>query len=81
MKLKISCFQSAEEAKLWYILPGGKILSLSRMRAEARSLMIYWRRMCLNTEQKDEPSSVFKKGFFSHKSVEQSQCKQTNKRI
>lgn len=50
------------------ILPGGKILSLSRMRADARSLMIYWRRTYLNTERKGAPSSVFKKGSFSHRS-------------
>lgn len=61
------------------ILPGGKILSLSRMRADARSLIMYWRRTYLNTEQKDAPSSVFKKGSFSHRSVDQGRTKKTVK--
>lgn len=41
------------------------------MRADARSLMIYWRRTYLNTERKVAPSSVFKKGSFSHRSINQ----------
>lgn len=54
-------------------LPGGRILSRSRMRADARSLMMYWRRTCLNTERKGAPSSVFRKGSFSHRSAGQSE--------
>lgn len=76
IKWKISFFQSREKAKSWsnyvrrkHILPGGNMLSLSRMRADARSLMMYWRRTYLNTERKGAPSSVFKKGSFSHRSV------------
>lgn len=49
--------------------PGGRILSRSRFRADARSLMMYWRRTCLKTELKDAPSSVFRNGSFSHRSV------------
>lgn len=49
------------------------MLSLSRMRADARSLMMYCRRTYLNTERKGSPSSVFKKGSLSHRSVGQSQ--------
>lgn len=76
MKLKFSFLQSTEEANSLFnchILPGGKILSLSRMRADARSLMINWRRTYLNTERKGVPSSVLKKGSFSHRSEKQSQ--------
>lgn len=45
------------------------MLSLSRMRADARSLMMYWRRTCLNTGRNCAPSSVSKKGSFSHRSA------------
>lgn len=45
------------------------------MRADARSLMMYWRRTYLKTERKGAPSSVFRKGSFSHRSVEQGQLK------
>lgn len=54
------------------------MLSLSRMRADAKSLMIYWRRTCLNTERKGKPSSVSKKGSFSHRSVGQRRFSRTN---
>lgn len=53
------------------IVPGGRMLSLSRMRAEAKSLMMYCRRTYLNTERNPAPSSVFKKGSLSHRSAEE----------
>lgn len=57
------------ESAMKWCLPGGKMLSRSRTRAEARSLTIYWRRTYLNTEQKVAPSSVLRKGSLSHRSV------------
>lgn len=63
--------------KSFSFLPGGKMLSLSRMRADAKSLMMYWRRTCLNTERKGKPSSVSKKGSLSHRSVGQSRFSRT----
>lgn len=54
------------------------MLSLSRMRADAKSLMMYCRRTCLNTERKGKPSSVSRKGSFSHRSVGQSTFSRTN---
>lgn len=68
---KFPCTWIRLMTELCCILPGGKILSLSRMRADARSLMIYWRRTYLNTERKGTPSSVLKKGSFSHRSGKQ----------
>lgn len=51
------------------VSPGGRMLSRSSMRAEARSLMMYCRRMCLKTGTKGIPSSVFRYGSSSPASV------------
>lgn len=48
------------------------MLSRSSMRAEARSLMMYCRRMCLNTGTKGMPSSVFRNGSTSPASANES---------
>ena len=57
------------------------MLSLSRMRAEARSLMMYCRRTCLKTGTKRDPSSVFKKGSSSASSAQNETSGQTGQSV